>query len=169
MDDEIIESVDATLSSLEELRDVTERDRQALAPVRQSFEDAGYYAYESFDDQQRWTIAIDDEAGRVDARVGRDGIEISIWTSSPGMFADEENEWRRKAQQRLARIQIKAISRGQLAPHQEATWDEVDMGVAVRVTYELPFTRAAQAGFFVREHFPEVDEVLSFVESQIDV
>ena len=168
-DDDIYESVDATLSSLEELRDITERDRLTLAPVLQSLKEAGYYAYGTFDDQQRWSIAVDDEAGRVDARVGRDGIEVAIWTSSPGMFADEENEWRRKAQQRLARMQINAISRGQLAPHQQAMWDEVEAGIAVRVTYELPFTRAAYAGPFVREHFPEVDEVLDFVESQIDV
>jgi hypothetical protein len=139
--DDVYDSVDVTLSSLEDLRDVTDRDRQALAPVLQSLKETGYYAYGTFDDQQRWSIAVDDEAGRVDARVGRDGIEIAIWTSSPGMFADEENEWRRKAQQRLARIQINAISRGQLAPHQQAMWDEVEAGVAVRVTYELPFTR----------------------------
>lgn len=141
--------------------------RRALAPVEDALTYAGFYAYGTFDDQHRWTIAVDDEAGRIDVRVGRDGFEVQFWASSPGLFADEENEWRRRAKERLARMSIPAISEGQLAPHQHAEWDEIDHGVAVRMIYELPFTATEQIGTFVREHLPELEELLTFVESRV--
>jgi hypothetical protein len=141
--------------------------RRALEPVRQSLADAGFYAYGTFDDQHRWTIAVDDEAGRVDVRVGPDGFVVELWASSPGLFADEQNEWRRRALERLARMTIPNVSRGQLEPHQTAMWDEVDHGVAVRLTYELPFTRAETIGAFVRAHLSELDDVLTLVESRV--
>lgn len=141
--------------------------RRALEPVRQSLSDAGFYAYGTFDDQHRWTIAVDDEAGRVDVRVGPDGFVVELWASSPGLFADEENEWRRRALERLARMTIPNISQGQLEPHQSAAWDEVDHGVAVRLHYELPFTRAETIGTFVRARLPELDDLLTLVESRV--
>lgn len=141
--------------------------RRALEPIRRSLTDAGFYAYGTFDDQHRWTIAVDDEAGRVDVRVGSDGFVVELWASSPGLFAEEQNEWRRRALERLARMTIPNISRGQLEPHQTATWDEVDHGVAVRLHYELPFTRAESVGAFVRTHLSELDEVLTLVESRV--
>jgi hypothetical protein len=159
--------VDVTVADLTGAAADLPREHRALAPVQQSLEAAGYYAYGSFDDQQRWSIAVDDEAGRVDVRIGEDGFVLELWSSSPGLFSDVENEWRRRAQERLARMTIPNIARGMLAPHQSAYWDEVDQGVAVRVRYELPFTRAAQVGAFVREHFPELEEILTAVESQI--
>jgi hypothetical protein len=168
-DFELERPIDLTVSSLDEDIDIVERDRQALEPVRQSLARAGFYAYTTYDDQQRWTVAVDDEAGRIDVRVGMDGYHIEFWGSDPGMFADEENEWKRRAQQRLVRIMLPNIARGHLAEHQQAVWDEVDQGVAVRITYELPFTRAHQIGAFVREHLPELEELLTLVESQIDV
>jgi hypothetical protein len=171
MDDdfELERPIDLTVSSLDEDIDIVERDRQALEPVRRSLAEAGFYAYTTYDDQQRWTVAVDDEAGRVDVRVGLDGYHVELWGSDPGMFADEENEWKRRAQQRLVRIMLPNIARGHLAEHQQAMWDEVEQGVAVRITYELPFTRAHQIGVFVREHLPELEELLTLVESQIDV
>lgn len=141
--------------------------RKALVPIQQSLTAAGFYAYGTFDDQHRWTIAVDDEAGRIDVRIGSDGFVVELWASSPGLFADEENEWRRRAQERLARMVIPNIADGQLLPHQSATWDAVDHGVAVRLTYELPFTRSETIGAFVRERLPELDEVLTFVESRV--
>src|SRR5215218_5545301 len=141
--------------------------RRALEPVQRSLTDAGFYAYGTFDDQHRWTIAVDDEAGRVDVRVGPDGFVVELWASSPGLFADEENEWRRRALERLARMTIPNISQGQLEPHQTASWDEIDHGVAVRLHYELPFTQGETIGPFVRAHFPELDDLLTFVESRI--
>jgi hypothetical protein len=141
--------------------------RKALMPVEQSLRDAGFYAYGTFDDQHRWTVAADDEAGRIDVRVGRDGYEVELWASSPGLYADVENEWRRRAMERLARIQVPRVAQGMLEPHQSAEWDEVDRGVAVRVTFELPFTRTDEIGTIVRSQLPELETLLTFVESQI--
>jgi len=159
-----------------EVRDLTEGTdrpdeiavaRRALEPIEQSLRAAGFYAYGTFDDQHRWTVAVDDEACRVDVRIGPDGYIVELWASSPGLFADEENEWRRRAQERLARIIIPNIARGQLQPHQSASWDAVDHGVSVRLSYELPFTQAETVGQFVLGHLPELDEVLTFVESRV--
>ncbi|MER3437355.1 MAG: hypothetical protein C4346_07060 [Chloroflexota bacterium] len=143
------------------------RARRALEPVQRSLVEAGFYAYGTFDDQHRWTIAVDDEAGRIDVRVGADRYEIELWASSPGLYADEENEWRRRALERLARMTIPAIARGYLAPHQRVEWDEVDHGVAVRLIYDVPFTQAADIGRFVRERLPELDALLAFVEERV--
>lgn len=171
LDDEfrIERPIDLTVSSLDEDIDVVERDKQALEPVRLSLVESGFYAYTTYDDQQRWSVAVDDEAGRIDVRVGMDGYRIEFWGSDPGMFADEENEWKRRAQQRLVRIMLPNIARGHLAEHQQVMWDDVDQGIAVRIAYELPFTRANQIGPFVRQHLPELEELLTFVESQIEL
>lgn len=144
-----------------------ERARAALKPVKASLAAAGFYAYEMVDDQHRWTIAADSEEARVDVRVGSDGFEVRFWASSPGLYADEENAFRRRALERLARMTLPNIVRGFLAPHQHATWDETDHGVAVTMTYELPFGRAGDTGEFVREKLPELDELLTLVESRV--
>lgn len=141
--------------------------RRALEPVQASLTAAGFYAYGALDDQHRWTIAADDEAGRIDVRLGDDGFEVELWSSSPGLFAEEENDWRRRALERLARITIPKIARGYLESHQSATWDEVDQGVAVRLHYALPLADAADIGRFVREKLPELEELLSFVENRV--
>src|SRR5918994_6071995 len=104
------------------------RDRATLETARRALEAEGFYAYGTVDDQIRWTVAVDDEAGRVDVRVGEDGLEGALWASSPGLYADEENEWRRRARERLARMTIPNVSQGQLEPHQSAEWDEIDHG-----------------------------------------
>ncbi len=167
-DDTLVpEAIDVTVADLEADAKVLRRERRALAPVQQSLESQGFYAYGGFDDQRRWSVSVDDEAGRVDVRVGADGFDVELWGSSPGLFADESNEWKRRARERLARIQIAGIARGQLEVHQHAYWDDIDHGVAVRVIYHVSFARAPQIGAFVREHFPEVDRVIGFVESQL--
>lgn len=142
-------------------------DRRALEPVQGVLKAAGFYAYGTLDDQHRWTIAADDEAGRIDVRVGGDGFVVELWASSPGLYVEEENEWRRRARERLARTILPNIVRGFLAPHQSASWDEVDQGIAVRLRYELPFSRAADVGGFVRERLPELEDLLAFVESKV--
>jgi hypothetical protein len=141
--------------------------RKALLPVEQSLRDAGFYAYGTFDDQHRWSVAADDEAGRIDVRVGRDGYEIELWATSPGLYAEIENEWRRRAMERLARMTIPRIAQGMLELYQSAEWDEVDHGVGVRITFEVPFTRGNDIGSIVRSRLPELDELLTFVESQV--
>jgi hypothetical protein len=161
--------IDLTIASLDENIDIVERDQRALEPVRLSLREAGFYAYTSYDDQQRWTVAVDDEVGRIDVRVGLDGYHIELWGTSPGMFADEENEWKRRAQQRLVRIRLPNIARGHLADHEHVQWNEIEQGLAVWITYELPFTRASQIGAFVRAQLPALEELLTRVESQIEI
>jgi hypothetical protein len=159
--------VDVTVADLTTPTGDLPRENRALEPVKESLERAGFYAYGTFDEQQRWSIAVDDELGRVGVRIGPDGFVIEMWATSPGLFAEEENDWRRRAHERLARMTIPNIARGMLAEHQTAFWDEVEQGVCVRVHYELPFTRAPQVGAFVREHLPELETLLTQVESQI--
>lgn len=143
-------------------------DQIALRPVLQSLKDAGYYAYGMVDDTNTWTIAADDELGRIDVRVGQDGFQVVLHMSSPGLYADEESPWRQQSRARLARITIPRIARGFLQPHQTATWDEVDQGVAVSEYYELPFTRAGDIGTFVREQHPQLEDLLTLIERQLD-
>lgn len=143
------------------------RHRLALAPVKAQLNEAGFYAYETLDDEGRLIIAADDEAGRVDVRVGSDGFAVEVWGSSPGMFAEEDAEFRRRTLERLVKIQLPALNRGVLSPHQHARWDDTEGGVQVRLSYELPFTRAADIATFIRERFVELDEVLTFVEGQV--
>ncbi|HEU5432547.1 MAG TPA: hypothetical protein VFU81_12840 [Thermomicrobiales bacterium] len=147
--------------------DTIARARRALAPALASLREADFYAYGAVDEQNRWGIAADDEAGHVDVRVGKDGLEIELWATSPGLYAEEELDFRRRAMERLARIHLVNVNRGLLAPHQSARWDETEGGVQVRIRYELPFTREREVGAFVRERLPELDELLTFVESQI--
>jgi hypothetical protein len=149
------------------LREALAVARRALAPVQASLAAAGFYAYGTLDDANRWTIAADDEAGRIDVRVGPDGFEVVLWASSPGLYAEEENEFRRRALERLARMTLPNIARGALQPHQSATWDETDRGIAVSLRYELPFTQGDQVGAFARQRLPELDELLTFVESRV--
>lgn len=144
------------------------RDRLALEPVLQSLKEAGYYAYGMVDEDNVWTIAADDELGRVDVRVGKDGFEVILGMSSPGLYADEESSWKHMSRARLARISLPRIARGFLEPHQTAKWDDVDEGVAVTEHYELPFTRAADIGTFVRENHPKLEEILILIERQLD-
>lgn len=141
--------------------------RRALAPAQTSLAAAGFYAYGTLDDANRWTVAADDEAGRIDVRVGPDGFEVVLWASSPGLYAEEENDFRRRALERLARMTLPNITRGVLLPHQSATWDETDRGLAVSLRYELPFTQGDLVGAFVRQRLPELDDLLTFVESRV--
>ena len=142
-------------------------DKRALEGVRQSLLDAGYYAYGTIDDQNRWSIAVDDEMGRVDVRIGDDGYDVVLWASSPGLYADEESPWRQQSRARLARMMLPNIARGYLDAHQVASWDEVDQGVAITEQYQLPFNRAADIGQFVREHLPRLEQVLTLIERQL--
>jgi hypothetical protein len=141
--------------------------RQALEPVRGVLAEAGFYAYGTLDDQGRWTVAADDEAGHIDVRVGADGFAIELWGTSPGLHADEENEFRRRMLERLVRMNLPAINRGLLEPHQSAAWDDAEGGVRVHLTYELPFTRREDIGDFVRDRLGELEETIAFVESRV--
>jgi hypothetical protein len=163
LDDE--ESVEGTL--LPEIREQNEQARSLLVPVKESMDAAGFYTYSTINQDQRLEIASDDEEGRFDIWVEGETYLITLWASSPGLFMDEENQWRRRAMERLARITIPRVAEGQLADHQEAMWDEEDHGVAVRLTYRLPLARAVDVGPFVRSRIPELNEVLEYVERQV--
>ena len=143
------------------------RARQVLAPVEEALRAEGFYAYGTLDDQNRWTVAVDDEAGRVDVRLGSDGFVLELRATSPGLYADVEHPFRRRRMERAARDTLPRIARGYLAPHQATEWDEVDQGIAVRLRYELPFTRADDVGPFVRAKLPELEQFLGFVETQV--
>lgn len=144
------------------------QDRLTLQPVLDSLKTAGYYAYGMLDETNRWTIAADDELGRIDVRVGEDGFEVVLQMSSPGLYADEENPYKQSSRSRLARIAIPRIARGFLEPHQTARWDDVDQGVAVTEHYELPFARGGDVGEFVRQQHPQLEQILTLIEQQLD-
>ncbi|MGB3328116.1 MAG: hypothetical protein WBA46_04125 [Thermomicrobiales bacterium] len=148
--------------------DVIGRDRLALAPAKDSLVAAGFYAYGMLDDENRWAIAVDDELGRVDVRVGHDGLLIILRASSPGRYAEEESPWRQRSRARLARMTLPRITRGFLQDHQEAIWDEDEEGIAVIERYELPFNRAPDVGAFVRAHLPGLEAILDVIERQLD-
>lgn len=159
------ESVEGLI--LPEIAAQNEQSRYLLVPVKHSMEAVGFYAYSTLNQDQRLEVASDDEEGRFDVWVEGESYVIKLWTSSPGLFMDEENQWRRRAMERLARITIPRVAQGHLAPHQEALWDEEDRGVAVRLTYRLPLARAVDVGPFIRECIPELTEVLELVERQV--
>jgi hypothetical protein len=147
--------------------DIIARAREALAPVRAALDRAGFYAYGTVDDENRWVVSADDEAGHVDVRVGPDGFQVDLWSTVPGLFSEEENDFRRRAMERLARRTIPAVQQGFLGPHQAAWWDETEHGPAARIRYEIPFTAANSVGAFAREHFPELDQLLDFIVTQV--
>jgi type II secretory pathway component PulJ len=147
--------------------DRLEEDQQTLETVRQSLRQAGYWAYGTIDESNRWSIAVDDELGRVDVRIGRDGFEIQIRAESPGLYAEEDSPWRRQSRARLARLQIPRIARGFLEPHQAAAWDETIEGVVVTETVEMPFQRAEDISAFIRDRLPEIENLVTMIERQL--
>jgi hypothetical protein len=143
------------------------RALQLLEPVEDALRAAGFYAYGTLDDESRWTVAVDDEAGRVDVRVEPDGFVLDLRATSPGRYADVEHPFRRKRMERAVRETLPRIARGFLDPHQHAEWDDVDQGVAVRVRYLVPFDRARDMGRIVRQRLPELDDLLTLVEQRV--
>ena len=95
------------------------------------------------------------------------GYVIEIRGVSPGLFSEEESEWRRRALERLARRVIPNVARGMLEANETASWSEHDEGVAVGMTATLPFDRASEIGAVVRELLPRIDDLVTEVESQL--
>lgn len=146
---------------------LTHDQKRLLARARQSLADEGFYAYGMLDDQQRWVVAIDDELGQADVRLADDAFVIELRGVSPGLFSEEESEWRRRALERLARRVVPNIARGMLEPNQHAVWSDHDAGVAVGMTFRFPFEDAASIGAFVRQMLPTIDDLVTEVESQL--
>ena len=146
---------------------LTPEQKALLAHARQSLADEGFYAYGMLNERQQWVVAIDDERGQADVRLEDRAFVVEIRGVSPGLFSEEESEWRRRALERLARRVIPNVARGMLEPNQTASWSEQDEGVAVGMTYTFPFDRADDIGPFVREMLPHIDDLVTEVESQL--
>ncbi len=146
---------------------LTQEEKAHLAQARQSLADAGFYAYGMLNDRQQWVVAIDDELGQADVWLDGSDFVIELSGISPGLFSEEESEWRRRALERLARRVIPNVARGMLEANETASWSEHDAGVRVGMTYRLPFEQAAEIGAFVREILPRIDDLVTEVESQL--
>ena len=142
-------------------------DRSHLESALQHLVSAGYYAYLLLDDKQRWTVAVDDEAGHVDVRVEGAGFTIDVCGSSPGLFIEESSDWRRQALERLARRAVPNVARGLLRENQTAFWDEADRGVSVCISHQLPVDEVSTVPDVARAGLGELDELLTFVESEL--
>lgn len=147
--------------------DRLEEDQKTLEPVRQALRDDGFWAYGTIDESNRWSIAVDDEIGRVDVRIGTDGFEIEMRSSSPGLYAEEDSPWRRQSRSRLARMQIPRIARGYLESHQSAIWDDPIEGVTVIESVEMPFHRAGDIPAFVRQRLPAIEDLVTMIEREL--
>jgi hypothetical protein len=146
---------------------LTQEQKSLLALARQSLADEGFYAYGMLDDRQQWVVAIDDELGQADVRLENEAFAIEIKGVSPGLFSEEESEWRRRALERLARRVIPNVARGMLEENETASWSDMEEGVAVGMTFSLPFERASEIGPFVRQALPRIDDLVTEVESQL--
>ena len=146
---------------------LTPEQKALLAQARQSLADEGFYAYGMLNDRQEWVVAIDDERGQADVRLEDGAFVVELRGVSPGLFSEEESEWRRRALERLARRVIPNVARGMLEPNQTASWSEQEQGVSVGMTFAFPFDRADDIGPFVREMLPRIDDLVTEVESQL--
>ncbi|CAN5686103.1 hypothetical protein BH23CHL5_BH23CHL5_08490 [soil metagenome] len=147
-----------------ELADTSE---QALVTAKAALEQAGYYAYHMIDDQQRWCVAADDEAGRIDIRIEGDMYLLQVCQTSPGLFIEEESSWRRQALERLARRVVQNVSNGLLATNQSARWNDDDQGVEVCIFQQIPFAQTDSISSVAGRALMQIDGLLTQVESQL--
>lgn len=141
--------------------------RHALEPVAAALREAGFYAYTTLDEENRWSVACDTDEGHVDVRLGADGYDLDVWDTSPGLFMEEENDRRREALERLARVSLPAIARGFLEPNQEVWWEEAEHGIGVRLRYHLPFALRDEIGRIAKERLARLNEVIAAVETRL--
>lgn len=142
-------------------------DRAALQPIVALLSASGLYAYLMVDDMSRWTVASDTEYGRIDVRIGADGYELDVWDTSPGLFWEEEEDHRREALERMARVSLPAVARGVLDAGQQAWWDEGDHGVGVRQRYELPFAQREQLADIARRQLEILNDAITLLERRL--
>lgn len=139
----------------------------ALGQVVTAFQQAGIYAYRIINEENVWSVACDLEDGHIDVRIGADGYDMDVWATSPGLFVEEEDERRRKALERLARISLPAIRRGFLEEHQTVEWSDTEAGIALRSRYTLPFSATERLPQVALERLQAVNEVLAWIERRI--
>lgn len=142
--------------------------RTALDPVVDIFRGEGFYAYGTFDDENRWCVACDVEEGHIDIRIGDDGYEMDAWATLTGMYVDEENSRKRHALERLARVSIPSIQRGMLDETEKLHWDDVEKGIALRKTIQLPFATTEILPQIAMNQLNDVNETLLFLARQIN-
>ncbi len=141
--------------------------RIALDPVVRTFREQGVYAYGTVDDENRWCVAADLEAGHIDIRIGLDGYELDVWATSPGMFVEEEDPRRRQAMERLVRVSIPGIQRGYLDENHLLTWEDSEAGIALRKSVALPFSVDARLPEIALDQLEELNETLAALESRL--
>ncbi len=139
----------------------------ALEPIVGIFKDAGFYAYRTLDDENRWSVACDIDEGHIDVRIGDDGYELDVWTTSPGLFVDEEDDRRRHALERLARISLPGMRRGFLEENQTLDWVEQERGLALRSRFMLPFSASSRLPNVAMDQLTELNQQLTFLERKI--
>ncbi|HBY46875.1 MAG TPA: hypothetical protein PK593_05820 [Thermomicrobiales bacterium] len=139
----------------------------ALETITSVFTEAGFYAYRTLDDENRWSVAIDIEEGHIDVRIGPDGYDLDVWAVSPGLFVDEEDSRRRHALERLARISIPGFRRGFLEENQTLEWSERDLGLSLRASFSVPFSAASRLPGLALEQLGELNNHLRTIERRI--
>jgi hypothetical protein len=142
--------------------------QHALRPVLDAFRERGIYAYGTVDDENRWCVACDLEDGHIDVRIGDDGFEMDAWATLTGMYIDEENTRRRFALERLARVSIPSMQRGLLDETQRLSWDDVEKGIAIRKTIQLPFAATERLPEIAVNQLNDVNSTLLFLARQIN-
>ncbi len=142
-------------------------DREELRPVIDALSELGLYAYMTVDEQSRWTVACDTDLGRIDVRVGADGLDLDVWDTSPGLFWEEEDDRRREGFERLARVSLPAVARGFLNASEEAWWDDTDHGIGVRVHQELPFALRDRIGEIARQQLIVLNDAIALIERRL--
>lgn len=146
------------------------RQRQAwtaLRPIVELLRREGYYAYLTPGSDNEWLVACDTDRGRVDVRIGSDGLLVEVWDTSPGLFWDDEDERRRTARERLARLTLPAVARGLLDPDEEAWWDEVDHGVGLRLRLQVPFGAQHLLAQVIEEMLARLNDDIAHLEKRL--
>lgn len=152
--------------------DQRERNRKqqtwvALRPVVDLLRREGYYAYLTLGSDNEWLVACDTELGRVDIRIGSDGLLVEVWDTSPGLFWDDEDVRRRAARERLARITLPAVARGLLDPGEEAWWDETDHGVGLRLRLQVSFGAQHLLAQVIEEMLARLNDDIGRLEKRL--
>jgi hypothetical protein len=84
------------------------------------------------------------------------------------MYIDEENVRRRHALERLARVTIPSMQRGLLDDTQRLSWDDVEKGIAIRKTIQLPFASTDMLPDIAVQQLEDVNRTLLFLARQIN-
>lgn len=162
-----ITPVEETSLSADAIPEFGPEHRAYLDEAKRHLTEKGFYAYLMIDDEQRWTVAVDDEAGRVDVRLDGRSYVIEVCGSSPGLFIEENSDWRRQALERLARRAVPNVARGLLQENQSAKWDEDDRGVSVCIEHRSELDAAASIPDIAIQSLNDLDALLTFVESEL--